>query len=86
MNIDKGNQSNGGRDAVVLGNVANAQLCGEDPPRYELKTLSGGGQEVTAEADEQGRLWLLFGSDSGFESLTALWYTQVTVMLTPVSQ
>ena len=85
MNIDKGNQANGGVDAVILGNVANSQPCGEDTPRYELKTVSSGNQEVVATADAQGRLWLLFGSDSGFESLTALWYTQVSVTLTPGS-
>ena len=85
MNIDKGNQANGGADAVVLGNVANTQPCGEALPRYELKTVSSGGQEVVAQADGHGRLWLLFGTDSGFESLTALWYTQVTVNLTPIS-
>ncbi len=85
MNIDKGNQSNGGADAVTLGDVANTQPCGEGLPRYELKTVSSGGQEVVAQSDAQGRLWLLFGTDSGFESLTALWYTQVSVNLTPVS-
>ena len=85
MTIDKGNQANGGGDAVVLGNVANTQPCGEGLPRYELKTVSSSGQDVMAEADEQGLLWLLFGSDSGFESLTALWYTQVTVNLTALS-
>ena len=82
-NIDKGNQANGGTDAVVLGNVANSRTC-EQGPEYELKTVSSGGQEVMAETDSQGRLWLLFGSDSGFESLTALWYTRVDVSLTPV--
>jgi hypothetical protein len=27
MNIDKGNQANGGASAVVIGNVANSTLC-----------------------------------------------------------
>ena len=84
MNIDKGNQANGGADAVTLGDVANTQPCGEGLPRYELKTVAGGGQEVVAETDAQGRLWVLFGTDSGFESLTALFYTQISVNLTPL--
>ena len=83
MNIDKGNQANGGADAVVLGNVANTQPCGEGVPRYELKTVSSGVQEVVAQSDAQGGLWVLFGTDSGFETLTALWYTQISVNLTP---
>ena len=31
MNIDKGNQSNGGANAVVLGNVANSRSCDQLP-------------------------------------------------------
>ena len=45
--------------------------------------FSGGGA-IIATSDDQGRLWLLFGSDSGFESLTTLYYTRVTVALSPL--
>lgn len=83
MNIDKGNQANGGADMLVVGNAANSMPC-EGVPRYELKTLSSAGAVIVAQADELGGLWLLFGSDSGFESLTALWYTRVDVSLTPI--
>ena len=36
MNIDKGNQSNGGESMVVLGNVAHPEIAGRE---YRIKTL-----------------------------------------------
>ena len=83
MNIDKGQQSNGGANALVLGTVASTIPCGE-LPRYELKTLSSG-DRIMAETDDRGVLWLIFGSDSGFESLTSLYYTRVSVTPEPMN-
>jgi hypothetical protein len=80
MNVDKGEQSNGGANAVVLGDVANSQACGAGSPQWELKTVSGGGAvEVAADAD--GSLWLFVGTDSGFEGTTSIYYTNVRAIL-----
>ena len=81
MNVDKGQQSSGGADAVVLGNVANSVPCGE-LPMWELKLLSGG--TLLTDADEADRVWVYFGSDSGFESLSSFYYTQVWVTFEPL--
>ena len=82
MNIDKGNQANGGANAVVLGNVANSRLC-QQLPQWELKSVNSSGAMVEVTSDRNGRVWLLFGTDSGFESLTALYYTHVSVTFLP---
>lgn len=79
MNVDKGEQSNGGASAVVLGDMANSQSCGETP-QWEVKGVSGGGAvEVTADAE--GSLWLFVGTDSGFEGTTSIYYTSVRAIL-----
>jgi len=83
MNVDKGNQSQSGEDAVVLGDVANSVPCGE-PARWELKRLSSGGDSVDVTSDGAGRVWLFVGSDSGFESTTRLYYTWVIATLEPM--
>ena len=36
MNIDKGNQANGGEDMIVLGNVAHGEVVNRE---YRIKTL-----------------------------------------------
>jgi hypothetical protein len=77
MNIDKGNQSTSGANAVVIGNVANSTLCEQNIRRYEIKRLRSP-RPVLVTTDETGSAWLLVGTDSGFEGPTTLYYTRVT--------
>lgn len=83
LSVDKGNQSQGGENAVVLGNIANSKDCSdENAEEWELKDL-----EMTEEnaievtADENGRVWFFFGTDSGFEGRTSLFYSRVNVFI-----
>ena len=82
MNIDKGNQSNGGESMVVVGHVAHPTVTGEE---YRIKSLDNSASPVPATADGEGRLWLIVGTDSGFEGLTALYYARIACTLTPVA-
>ena len=81
MNIDKGNQSNGGESMVVVGHVAHPAVAGEE---YRIKTLDNSASPVQVTADGEGRLWLIVGTDSGFEGLSALYYSRIACTLTPV--
>ena len=85
MNIDKGNQSTGGENAVVLGDVANSQPCGGAAPQWELKQLASGADAVVVTTDGEGSVWLFMGTDSGFEATTSLYYTWLEVTFEPVS-
>ena len=76
VEFDKGNQAQGGSDMIVLGNFSN----GTDESAYALKTLSNP-EPLTATADADGRLWLVIGTDSGFESTTSIYYDAVTLSL-----
>jgi hypothetical protein len=77
MNLDKGNQGSGGADMQVSGDIANTKLCPDET--YQLKTLSLTGFSVTSDAS--GRLWIVLGTDSGFEGTTVLYYDRVTVTI-----
>ena len=83
MNIDIGNQSRGGEQAAVLGNVANSRPC-EQAPEWERKSFPAQSVPAPVTASSDGRVWILFGSDSGFEGRTQIYYTRVSVTLTPV--
>ena len=83
MNVDIGNQSNGGTQAVVLGNVANSRSC-EQPRQWELKSFRARSTPAPISIAANGRAWVLFGVDSGFESLTGIYFTHVAVTLTPL--
>lgn len=87
LNVHKGIQSRGGRDAVVVGDMANFQ---EDCPpiaerEWQLKTVSTEGREFTATASADGTLWIYGGSDSAFEATTVYFVTDFTVRLSPAA-
>jgi hypothetical protein len=80
MNIDKGNQANPGRDMLVLGTIGiegNAFV-------YERITRSNQASPMRVKADEAGKLWLIVGTDSGYESTTTLYYDEIKVNFKPV--
>ena len=78
VNIDKGNQARGGASMVVLGDLAHPQV---EDREYRLKTLDGLDIPVSVDADEAGRVWLVVGTDSGFEGLTRLYYARISYTL-----
>jgi hypothetical protein len=69
MNIDRGNQAEGGKDAQVIGNIANGLACGSTT--YVSKTVKNDKvQKVTTDAN--GAVWIILGIDSGFEAYSAV--------------
>ncbi|WP_149242760.1 hypothetical protein [Dyadobacter sp. 32] len=80
FNLDKGNQSEGGKELTVLGNVAN----GLTEFKYKLIQRDNLTKPVEAKTDAEGNLWLCVGTDSGFEGLTVLYYDRIRVTLVPV--
>ena len=80
LSVDKGQQSMGGYNAVVVGNVA--KVVNDDFETYEIKSLDNADNPVAVTTDAEGNLWIFAGTDSGFEGLTTLYYTEVEVTLT----
>ena len=81
MNVDKGNQSQGGEAMVVLGNVASPEVQRDE---YRIKTLDNAEMPLAVNTDNEGRVWLIVGTDSGFEGLTTLYYSRIDYQLSPV--
>jgi hypothetical protein len=79
LNLDKGNQSVGGADVKMVGDISNTLPCLNYT--YQTKTLTLTGFTVTTADD--GTLWLILGTDSGFEGITTLYYDRISVTLTP---
>ena len=83
MNLDKGNQTVGGTDMSAIGNVAKPDDGNEN---YVLLKRHQHGQPLTTRTASDGSLWLVFGTDSGFESTTALYYSRLTVWINRVEK
>lgn len=83
LNIDKGNQSQPGNDALVVGNVAAADAsC--DGSSFSQKTIDialEDGFEI--QSSTEGTFWVMVGTDSGFAGTTELYYTEIILNLTP---
>jgi hypothetical protein len=73
VNFDKGAQTVGSREVPVIGDFSTSSSNCLNPP-YERKSLAtpAGGAIVTADA--RGSLWLVIGTDSGFEGATTIYY------------
>ena len=81
MAIDKGNQAQGGADAIVVGDIANS-LTDCDSTVYELKTFDTARTALTVQASSDGTIWLLVGSDSGFEGRSSWYLSALSATLT----
>jgi hypothetical protein len=81
MNVDKGQQAVGGKDAIVIGNVANSSTDCLNPV-FQTKALDSA-SAFSVQTDSTGSLWLLVGTDSGFEGTTSLYYRLMKVTFTP---
>jgi hypothetical protein len=78
MNLDKGNQSVGGTDMAVVGHVAKPE-DGTENYVLLLRGQHGAAMQATTAAD--GSLWLIFGTDSGFEGRSELYFTRLTAWI-----
>jgi hypothetical protein len=83
MNVDKGEGNEpGGEAASKVGDIANGLSAEEDPRYVSLKRQHE--HQDTVNASQDGELWLLVGTDSGFEGLTGIYYESIVVTLVPL--
>lgn len=59
---------------AIIGDIANSREC-EEGYEYEIKEVTSVPFHDTVTSDENGNVWLLFGTRSGFEGKTELYYT-----------
>jgi hypothetical protein len=77
MNIEKGNQREDGEDMIFIGDLAT------NAPGYPTITRSNSvynDHPLVVKSNSKGELWLIVGTDSGFEGTTTLYYTKIDVV------
>lgn len=79
LNVDKGNQGQGGRNAHVIGNLANA-LVDPDKLRYQPKELCSQ-EPLMMKSDANGSMWIFIGTDSGYEGPTRFYIAKIELEL-----
>ncbi len=76
LNIDKANQKDTGIDMQILGNIGVA----DDTKNYTLITRSSP-TPFSASTNSDGKIWIIIGTDSGYEGLTDLYYSNIKLKL-----
>lgn len=77
LNIDKGEQSQGGADAIVLGNVG-VEQPDDGSHLFRVKRLQNEDAPFIFTTDEQGNGWLFVATDSGYEGTTRLYVLDIS--------
>jgi hypothetical protein len=80
INIDKGEQTTGGKNMGVVSNVDNGRTC-EDPQWVLLRQTYQ--HQVPVSASSSGEIWIAVATESGFEGLSEFYYRTITVTLAP---
>lgn len=96
LSVDKSNQQASGRELINVGSFAGGGGgCTDNQGIYQLKTLSTANpaqrpgltppplDALLVTADPQGRLWIVIGTDSGFEGRTEIYFLEGIATFTP---
>ncbi|KKL01454.1 hypothetical protein EIK76_07140 [Rheinheimera mesophila] len=81
LNLDKGQQSQSGTQAKVIGNVATTGAACDGSNFAEKTVQTTTSERVPVYSDGQGRVWVFIGTDSGYEGLTSLYYKNIEIAL-----
>lgn len=81
LKLDKGNQSQAGENMILLGNIG----TNLDEFRYTLIERTHQ-MPFTIRTNQEGEIWIVIGTDSGFEGKTTLYYSGVKLKATKVRQ
>ncbi len=77
MNLDKANQNNSGVDMKVIGHVGVA----DNTVAYTLVSNTNLAEPFIITTDAKGEVWVIIGTDSGFESTTSLYYNKILIKI-----
>ncbi len=77
LNLEKGNQSQVGKNAVLIGTLG---ISGDEFV-YKLITRSSEGKTFKATSNAEGKLWVYVGVDSAYEGITTFYITKASIVL-----
>ena len=77
MNADIGSQSQAGADVLVIGNIGVAPTTTQFTEIFRNNSSANPFRVTT---NSQGEVWILVGTDSGFEGKTTVYYTAIDIL------
>jgi hypothetical protein len=81
MNIDKGNQNEEGEDMINIGHIGVAA----NTTKFTVITRNNtSSKPFFITTDNKGEIWVIVGTDSGFEGNTTLYYTSIDILFNEI--
>lgn len=77
MNIDKSDQASSGNDMMVVGTIG---IPGDDFV-YTLIQRDNASNPFQVQSNPNGDIWVIIGTDSGFEGITTLYYNMIHIQM-----
>jgi hypothetical protein len=68
---------------LKLGDVAHPEVTGDE---YRIKTLDNPDRPLEVTTDQDGRVWLVVGTDSGFEGLSSFYYARINYVFSIIEE
>jgi hypothetical protein len=78
LNLDKGNQLTDGKEVALLGNIAKPDA---EKDGFQLKSFE---KSFKVKSNAKGELYVLIGTDSGYEGLTTLYFTNIDLNISMI--
>lgn len=82
LNIDVGSQAQGGKNAIVVEDLANPFVTSNNPQFEPIGYLNASPFKIRS--DHKGHLWIIIGTDSGFEGPTLYYIAKILIIAEPV--
>jgi hypothetical protein len=77
MNLDKGNQAGSGTDMYAIGHVG----VSDTTTVFTLIHRNNNSHPFVVNSDLNGEIWVVIGTDSGFEATTTLYYSKIKLWI-----
>jgi len=75
MNLDKGNQSTDGANMYNIGTIG----VSDNTNQYTQISRNNNSRLFSITTNSSGKVWIIIGTDSGFEARTELYYNKITI-------
>ncbi len=79
VNFDKGEQSESGTDVITYGTFGNSNSA--EDTTYVLKKFNNKDNPIIMRSRNVGNIYIIIGTDSGFEGLTKIYYNRLVISL-----
>ena len=88
LNMDIGHQTKRGYDALVVGDIGieGFENCDSGFDKFALKSFDTSSQDFRVKADNDGKVWLLLATDSGYEGKSVVYFTDVVASFSRVTE